>query len=639
MKKNLAHHYSNDNGLLHRALTHKKITAGLLSTLISLSSVPVFAQTSIDNGVLDEMIVTANRYAQTANESLASVSVITREDIQQSAAYDLPELLAGQAGVVIRSSGPYGQQTSLFLRGTNSNHVLVLVDGVKLYSATAGSTALQHIPLTQIERIEVVRGPRSSLYGAEAIGGVVQIFTRRSEQQNSARVELGAGSNNSREINTGLTLSGEKAQFSFNARHFNTDGIDTIVHDSANDNDGYRNNAFNAQFDYRFNSTLAFASSLMDVQGEVNYDNCYNSITFTSSDECISDYQQQTISNSFKFTPGGIWDGQLQFSRSKDFDENFSDDQRQYTFETERDAVSFTNNFQLSDTQMLALGIDYADDTVTSDFLGASTPESRNNTAVFALWNQQIEQLQLNLSLRSDDNEQFDQHTTGNIALGYPLAKDLSGFISYGTAFKAPSFNDLYSAFGGNPDLQPEESASTEIGVRGTIDDASWSFNIYQTDIDNLIIYDQTTSTSENIAQSQIRGAELNSSLQLAQWQFDLALSYTDPRNKSGDDKDKVLQSRPKQTLSIQANRDFGQFSLGGSLLTQSQRYTSSDNSTSSPGYGLLNAHASYQLNKNMSLQAKLSNLLDKDYILNEGFGTTYSTLGRSLFVNLAYQL
>jgi len=639
VKKNLAHHYSNDNGLLHRALTHKKITAGLLSTLISLSSVPVFAQTSIDNGVLDEMIVTANRYAQTANESLASVSVITREDIQQSAAYDLPELLAGQAGVVIRSSGPYGQQTSLFLRGTNSNHVLVLVDGVKLYSATAGSTALQHIPLTQIERIEVVRGPRSSLYGAEAIGGVVQIFTRRSEQQNSARVELGAGSNNSREINTGLTLSGEKAQFSFNARHFNTDGIDTIVHDSANDNDGYRNNAFNAQFDYRFNSTLAFASSLMDVQGEVNYDNCYNSITFTSSDECISDYQQQTISNSFKFTPGGIWDGQLQFSRSKDFDENFSDDQRQYTFETERDAVSFTNNFQLSDTQMLALGIDYADDTVTSDFLGASTPESRNNTAVFALWNQQIEQLQLNLSLRSDDNEQFDQHTTGNIALGYPLAKDLSGFISYGTAFKAPSFNDLYSAFGGNPDLQPEESASTEIGVRGTIDDASWSFNIYQTDIDNLIIYDQTTSTSENIAQSQIRGAELNSSLQLAQWQFDLALSYTDPRNKSGDDKDKVLQSRPKQTLSIQANRDFGQFSLGGSLLTQSQRYTSSDNSTSSPGYGLLNAHASYQLNKNMSLQAKLSNLLDKDYILNEGFGTTYSTLGRSLFVNLAYQL
>lgn len=639
MKKSIAHQYIIHNNLLHKALRYKKFTAGLLGGLISLGSAPVLAQSSTDDGTLEEMIVTANRYAQTANESLASVSVITREDIEQSAAYDLPELLAGQAGVVIRSSGPYGQQTSLFLRGSNSNHVLILVDGVKLYSATAGSTALQHIPLTQIERIEIVRGPRSSLYGAEAIGGVIQIFTRRSEQQNSARLELGTGSNNSREVNTGLSLVGDKAQFSVNARHFNTDGIDTIVHDSVNDNDGYRNNAFNAQFDYRFNSALSFATSLMDIQGEVNYDNCYNSITFTSSDACTSDFKQQTISNSFKFTPGGIWDGQLQFSRSKDFDENYSDAQRQYTFETERDAISFTNNFQLSDTQLFALGADYADDTVSSDFLDASTPNSRDNTAVFALWNQQLDQLQLNLSVRSDDNEQFDRHATGNIALGYPLAENLSGFISYGTAFKAPTFNDLYSAFGGNPDLQPEESASTEIGVSGMINDASWSFNIYQTDIDNLIIYDQTTFTSENIAQSQIRGAELNSSLQLAKWQFDLALSYTDPRNKSGDDKDRVLQSRPKQTLSIQVSRDFGRFALGSSLLAQSQRYTSSDNSESSPGYGLLNAHASYQLNKNMSVEAKLSNLLDKDYILNQGFGTTYSTLGRSLFVNLAYQL
>lgn len=639
MKKTIAHQHAIQNSLLYKTFKHKKLICGLLNGLIGLSSAQVFAQSPADNDTFEEMIVTANRYAQTANESLASVSVISREDIEQSTAYDLPELLAGVAGVVVRSSGPYGQQTSLFLRGSNSNHVLVLVDGAKLYSATTGSTALQHIPLSQVERIEVVRGPRSSLYGAEAIGGVIQIFTRRTEQQNGARVELGAGSNSSREVNTGLSLVSEKAQFSVNVRHFNTDGIDTIVHDSINDNDGYRNSAFNAQFDYRFNSAVAFSSSVMDAQGEVNYDNCYNSITFTSSDECSSDYKQQSISNSVNFTPGGIWDGQLQFSRSKDFDENYSDTQRQYTFETEREAVSFTNNFQLSDTQMLALGIDYADDTVSSDFLGASTPDSRDNTAVFALWNQQLDQLQFNLSLRSDDNEQFDQHTTGNISLGYPLTGNLTGFISYGTAFKAPSFNDLYSAFGGNPDLQPEESASTEIGVRGTIDEASWSFNIYQTDIDDLIIYNQTTFTSENIAQAQIRGAELNSSLQLAQWQLQLALSYTDPRNKSGDDEDKVLQSRPKQTLSIQAQRDFGRFSLGSSLLAQSQRYTSSDNSTSSPGYGLLNAHASYQLSKSMTVQAKLSNLLDKDYILNEGFGTTYSTLGRSLFVNLSYQL
>ncbi|HED33472.1 MAG TPA: TonB-dependent receptor [Gammaproteobacteria bacterium] len=611
-------------------LTHSVCLIGLMN------SFSVFA----DEDTLDEVIVTANRYSQTTDESLSSTTVITRADIEKSSALDLPALLSHVAGFDLRSSGAYGKATSAFVRGTNSDHLLTLVDGVKLYSATAGNTAFQHIPLDQIERIEIVRGPRSSVYGSEAIGGVLQIFTRKAKKRSSASINSGLGSNNSKEFSVNFAGVTEKASISLNARRFRTDGIDAIVHTAPNDNDGYDNDSVSATIDYRFNQTFSLKSSFMNAQGNTQFDNCFNTTTFAISDDCSSDFVQQTFSNTLSITPAGIWDGQLQLGTSRDLNDNFWESAPNGTFETNRYDSSFINNLQLSENQLLVIGIDSEIDFVDATPYPATTPDSRYNVGFFTAWNANFSRLNIELNTRTDDNEQFNRHNTGSIALGLKISDSINTFISYGSAFKAPSFNELYFPFFGQDNLKPEESTNLEIGLRGKHAAGNWSLNMYQNKIDNLISFDTTTFLANNIDRSQITGAEFTSNAQLSQWNINSSLSYTDPVNKSGPDKGKQLQARTKSTFSLTANRNFGDYNLGMSLLAQSKRYQNSDNTNSTSGYALIDLTSEYNFTSRLKLALKLNNVFDRDYAVNQTFtGSNYSTLGRNVFVNLIYNM
>ncbi|VAW57952.1 Outer membrane vitamin B12 receptor BtuB [hydrothermal vent metagenome] len=627
---------------------YKRITDIVLTHSICLIGlIGSFNLFAAESSTLDEVIVTASRYSQTADESLTSTTVITRADIEQSSALDLPGLLSRVAGFDLRSSGAYGKATSAFVRGTNSDHLLTLIDGVKIYSATLGTTAFQHIPLDQIERIEIVRGPRSSVYGAEAIGGVIQIFTRKGKKQPTATANVGLGSNNSKEVSASFGGATENARFSLNARGFKTDGIDALVHTAPNDNDGYTNDSINARFDYKFNQTLSLQSSFMNAQGNTQFDNCFNpdpALTFPDniSDDCSSDFVQQTFSNTLNITPDGIWDGQLQLGTSRDFSENFWESITNGTFETRRDDASFINNLQFSENQLLALGIDYSNDTVDSTSFLSNAPSSRDNTGLFAAWNASFNKLNIELNARTDDNEQFNRHNTGSVALGFKISKNMNTFISYGSAFKTPTFNQLYFPGFGSPALKPEESDSLEVGLRGKYPTGNWSLNIYQTNIDNLIAgvgaFPNTIAT--NINKSQITGTELTSSNRISKWRIDTSLSYTDPVNKSGPDSGKQLQGRAKETLSLSANRNFGSYNLGISLLAQSKRYQNADNTNSTAGYGLVDLTGEYHFNSQFKLALKLNNIFDKNYAVNQFFtGNNYSTLGRNFFVNLIYNM
>ena len=584
---------------------------------------------------LNEVIVTANRYTQNIDESLVSSTVITREDIERSSSQDLPSLLSRVAGLDIRTSGSYGKASSAFMRGTNSSHLLTLIDGVKLYSATSGGTAFQHIPLDQIERIEIVRGPRSSVYGSEAIGGVIQIFTRKGNKT-SASANVGYGSNSSKELSASFTGNTEKASFGLTASSFKTDGIDAIVHTAANDNDGYNNDSVSANFDYQFNSSFAFKSSFMNAQGTTLYDGCYSG---GSSDDCSTDFTQQVFSNTLKITPSGMWDAEIQLGTSRDLSDSFVNGAANSSFNTNSDNAAFINNLQISDEHLIVLGVDYAKDNVNTTAYTSSTPESRDNTGLFAAWNGQFKQLNIELNIRNDDNEQFGKNSTGSVAIGHPITKKIQAFISYGTAFKAPTFNQLYYPFYGTATLIPEESDSTEIGVRGEYESGSWSFNVYQTNIDNLIATD-SNFTAQNIDKSQITGAELVSNTSLFKWNINTALSYTDPVNKSDKNNGKQLQARAKETLSVAADRNIGSYNVGISFLAQSKRYQKADNSTSTPGYGVVDLSADYNINSQFKLALKFNNILDKDYALNQNYsGSDYSTLGRNFFINLSYQM
>lgn len=605
-----------------------------------LSSFNLFAEeTTSDDQNLNEVIVTANRYSQNVDETLSSATVITRDDIEKSTAQDLPALLSRVAGLDIRPSGTYGKNTSSFMRGTNSSHLLTLIDGIKLYSATAGSTSLQHIPLDQIERIEIVRGPRSSVYGSEAIGGVIQIFTRKGSSKPSASANVGLGSNNSKELSASFSGATDKANFNLTASSFKTDGIDAIVHTTPNDDDGYTNDSVSASFDYQFNSSFAFKSSFMNAQGNTLYDNCFNS-SFISSDDCSTDFTQQTFSNTLHITPEGMWDAQLQIGTSRDLNDSFWEGADNGSFNTKRDDAAFINNLQITDDQLIVLGVDYAEDDVSTSAYPAGTPETRDNIGIFAAWNAQFNSMDIELNLRRDDNEQFNTHNTGSIAFGMPISDNIQTFVSYGTAFKAPTFNELYFPFFGVPTLVPEESESFEIGIRGKYNSGNWSFNVYQTNIDNLISYDSTIFLANNIDKSQITGAELVSSTRLLQWNINTSLSYTDPVNKSGDNNGKQLVARAKETLSITVDRNIGHYNVGVALLAQSKRYQNSDNSVSTAGYGVVDLSVNYNFTSQFKLAVQLNNILDKEYAVNKTFGgANYNTLDRNFFVNLVYTM
>ena len=609
----------------------------------SLSSFNLFAEEiANDDQKLNEVIVTANRYAQSADETLSSVSVITRDDIENSSAQDLPSLLSHVAGIDFRASGSYGKLTSTFMRGTNSSQLLTLVDGVKIYSATAGGTAFQHIPLEQIERIEVIRGPRSSVYGSEAIGGVIQIFTRKGKTKPAASANIGLGSNNSKELSASFSGATDKANFNLTASSFKTDGIDAVVRTTPNDNDGYNNDSISANVDYQFNPNIALNSAFMNAQGSSEYDGCFNS-SFASSDNCLTEFTQQIFNNTLKITPDGMWDAELQVGLSKDLSNEFFDEADNGNFSTKREHASFINNLQITDDHLIVLGADYAKDNVSTTAYLASAPESRDNTGLFAAWNGLINKHNIELNLRNDDNQQFGTHSTGSIAIGQPIGKSMNIFASYGSAFKAPTFNDLYYPGYGSETLKPEESSSAEIGIRGKYNNASWSFNIYQTNIDNLIAGVETapfTYTATNINKAQISGAELISNIQLLKWNIDTAITYTNPVNKSGDNKGKQLQARAKETLSITAKRNIGRYNIGMALLAQSKRYQNASNTSSTPGYGVVDFNVNYNFTSQFKLAVQLNNILDKEYAVNQTFsGDNYSTLDRNFFVNLMYTM
>ncbi|VAW66278.1 Outer membrane vitamin B12 receptor BtuB [hydrothermal vent metagenome] len=621
---------------------YKNVRKTILTCSICLSTNISSFNLHAENNELNEVIVTANRYSQTVDDSLSSVTVITRSNIEQSSASDLPSLLSRIPGLDVRTSGAYGKATSIFMRGTNSSHLLTLIDGVKLYSATAGNTSFQHISLDQIERIEIVRGPRSSIYGSEAIGGVIQIFTRKGKQQPSASANIGLGSNNSKEISAGFSGATENASFNLTARGFKTDGIDAIVHTSNNDKDGYNNDSISANFNYHFNQALSLQSSYMNSQGNTEYDSCIDTFSgsFSSSDDCSSEFTQQTFSNTLNITPDGMWDGKFLIGTSRDFNNNDWESTANGRFETNRDDLSFTNNLQLSEERLLVLGVDYSKDTVEASPYPATAAPSRDNFGLFTAWNGAISNHDIEISFRSDDNEQFNRHNTGSISVGHNLSTHSRVFISYGTAFKAPTFNELYFPFFGLETLKPEEADSIEIGLTGKYTSGNWSLNFYQTRIDNLIAYDSNTFLAQNIERAKIKGAELISTILISNWRLNTSLSYTDPVNKSGPNYGKQLQARAKETFSLSANRVLGKHNLGISFLAQSKRYQNAENTASTAGYGIIDLTADYNFNADFKLALKINNILDKEYSLNQApSGDNYSTLGRNFFINLVYTM
>ncbi|SIQ50177.1 TonB-dependent vitamin B12 receptor [Marinobacterium stanieri] len=587
------------------------------AVLLAGSAVAAQAQTSSDT-----LLVTATRTAQTADQALASVSVIDRAEIERKQAQTVTELLESTPGLTLINNGGRGKATSISLRGTSSGHVLVLIDGIKAGSATLGTTAFEHLAVDQIERIEVVRGPRSSLYGSEAIGGVVHIFTRKGEQGFNPRFSVGAGSDAAREVTLGASGGNEKGWYNLSISDYRTDGFSAKQEGSYGynpDDDGYDNRSYALSGGYQLSDRLEGRLSWSQNRGDNEYDGG------SDFDNYSNESRLQTLGGELRLAVSNNWDLSLTAGQSRDKGTVYGDGVYQSHIETQRDTANLQSEHSFSHSQ-LTWGVDYQQDEVTSS--SAYSVGERDNLGVFALYQLYLGQHDLAFSLREDDNEQFGNQTTGSIAWGMELPHALRLTASYGTAFSAPTFNDLYWPGSGNPDLEPEESDSWELGLSGDHAGIEWSANLYQNDVDNLIAWAPNAEgfwVPMNVDEARIRGLELAASTRLANWDLSTTLDLMDPKDRNTDE---LLRRRPRKTLNVSADRDFGRYSLGSSLRAVGER---EDGGDELEAYTRIDVRGSYQLGQDWALKAKIENLLDEEYETAKGYNQPDRTYWLSL--------
>lgn len=607
----------------------------LLVGALLLPTVPASAVV-VDDTEVDPVIVTATRTAQTADATLASVSVITREDIERRQARSVPDALRGIPGLAITNNGGAGKTTSFFLRGTESDHVLVLIDGVKVGSATLGTTAFQNLPIDAVERIEVVRGPRSSLYGSEAIGGVIQIFTRKGGGDLRPRFSVGAGSYGTAKVSGGLSGGGERGWIDVGASYEDTDGFNACAGQAVPgagcyvdepDDDGFRSRSTSARMGYRFTDWIEAEAHWLRSDGENDYDG-----SVWAGNE--SKDRQQLLGGRLRLTPSGAWTSTLAAGRAWDASRLYHGGAFLDRIATERDSLSWQNDLMLGADHLVTLGIDYQRDRVEGTL--AYDEDARDNTGLFGQYLGRFGGHDLELSLRRDDNEQFGDYATGSAAWGYGLANGLRLTASYGTAFKAPSFNELYYPGFGNPDLDPEESRSLEFGLAGRLSLARWSLNLYQTDIDDLIAYDAALWAPNNIDSARIRGLEAVVATELYDWAIEANLTLLDAENSSdGPNAGNRLPRRPEQTFALDLDRAFGRIGVGGTLFVAGRSYDDAANDVRLDGYSLVDLRAEYAFSSDLRVQGRVENLFDEDYQT----ANWYNQPGRAFYVTLRYAL
>jgi vitamin B12 transporter len=595
------------------------------------SALPFAAQAqSSDADALDEVVVTATRTAITTDAALAPVEVIDREAIQRSQATSLNDLLRGRAGINLSNQGGAGKLTSLFLRGAESDQVLVLVDGVRIGSATSGQAAFQDLPVALIDRIEIVRGPRSSLYGSDAIGGVIQIFTRRDKGPAQFRFRVGAGSHGYREGSLGFGGSGERSWFGVDVGLQRTDGIDACrgagfpvfagcFVDGQTDRDGYENHSFSARAGMDIGESIALETHALYVSGHSDYDG-----GFVDS----SDIAQQAAGAKLKWKAHDRIDLGLGIGSNKDGSDNFIDGVANGYFVSRRDSASLQADIDLTDMQLLTLGADWLRDRVSSDTVYDRV--RRGNRAVFAQYQTTFGANSLQLALRNDDNDQFGSETTGTAAWGLSFAKDWRVTASYGTGFKAPTFNELYFPFSSNPALRPEASKTFEAGIAWRREATGIRLDVFNTSADDLIAFDLTTFAPINIARARLRGAELRVDSTIFGWNLDASASWLDPEDRvSGN----VLPRRAKQTARLELDRTFGKFRLGFIGAAEGSRYDNLANTRRLGGFATLDVRGEYAFAADWTLQARIANAFDRAYET----AAFYNQPGRELFVTLRF--
>ncbi|NVZ21026.1 TonB-dependent receptor domain-containing protein [Pseudomonas costantinii] len=570
---------------------------------------------------LPDVVISANRQVQARNDSSAANTVFTRDDIDRLQPTSVSDLLSRVPGVQVAQSGGRGSATNVYIRGTSTAQSLVLVDGQRISSSTTGTSNLQYLNIDQIERIEVLRGSRSAIYGSDAIGGVIQIFTRRNTESGlQPRVHLGFGSQQTWERSVGLSGGDGQTRFNLGASLDDTAGIDRTrtSYPSDGDHDAYRNQSTSFSLSHAFNDDLEAGVNVLDNRGKSEFDSPFgrvDAITFQSfQQKPYTDFTVSSVSSYVDARINDAWKSRVELGHSENREETLDklSDERS-VFNTYRDSLTWQNDLTLNDQNSLILGADWYEDRVNSS--AQLNEDHRWNRAAFIQHRFQAQSFSTELGLRRDQNQQFGGHNSWSGTFTLPLNPDNDLLLSYSEGFRAPTFNDLYypdNSYGknSNPNLKPETSKSYEVQWRSQLGDTSrLEASLYRTDIQDAIVF--ASGGPQNVSSARINGFEAALKQELFGWQSSLAIALIDPRDR---DTGHTLARRAKRTVSLDLDRQFDRFGVGASWQAVSSSYDDAANKQPMGGYGLLGLRGSWAVTHEIKLEMKLDNLLNKDY-------------------------
>ncbi|PLY37029.1 TonB-dependent vitamin B12 receptor BtuB [Pectobacterium aquaticum] len=598
-----------------------------LLTALSVTAFSGWAQETDNN----TMTVTANRFQQPVNSVLAPTSIVTREDIDRWQAKSMTDIVRRLPGVGVSRSGGLGQLSSIYIRGTEAKHALILIDGIPFArSGIANEIDIEQIPVALVQRIELIRGPRSAVYGSGAIGGVINIITRGGDEKSQIGVGVGSkgyqeysGTVRQRFAGTLATLAGSyQATNGFNVQPASSYSVDQ-------DRDGFRNKSFWGGLEHKFNDNLGGFFRGFGYGNSVDYDAGY----LNGGDE--RQFYNQSWDAGLLFNQG-IYSSQLiaNYQTLKDY--NYASVYGLYGTDTSLDRmeqryIQWGNNILVGHGSISA-GIDWKQERLVSSSPYGIDPYQREDTGVYLTAQQQLGRVTLDASGREDHDDQFGWHGTWQTAVGWEFVDGYRATLSYGTGFLAPSLGQQFGAgrFGiaANPNLKPEESKQWEAGLEGLTGPLNWRLSTYRYEIENLITYSNTSYY--NVKSATIEGVELTGSFDTGIFTHHISLGYNDPRD---DQTGKLLNRRSQSTGQYELSMNVYDADVDVIYQYNGRRFDDRANTVRLPSYSTVDLAASYPITSHLTVRGRIANLFDKDYETAYG----YRTAGREYYLTGSY--
>jgi vitamin B12 transporter len=581
-----------------------------------------FPISSVAQGpALKETVVTATRSAMRADELVSDVKVIDRQAIEASTARTVPELLARTAGVQMSANGGMGKQSSVFIRGAENRHTILMVDGVRLASATAGIPSWENIPVDMIERIEVLKGPASALYGSEGVGGVVQIFLRKGVEGFHPYASVTAGSDSHVAAAAGMQAGRGALRYSVGVQRLRNKGFsatnENVPFGQFNpDRDPFEQDSVNATASYGINKAWSVDAGLLYADGISAFD---DGLGFNARSALRTLAAHAGIKG--KLLQG--WQTELRFAQGNDTN-NTIEASFPGAFKTEQSHWTWQNNVDTPLGVVLA-GLEHRVQKVSGSVAYPVT--SRTINAAFAGINGGSGRHSWQFNARRDANSQFGDVNTWLAGYGFRISPAWRVHASRGTSFVAPSFNQLYFPFFGNPLLQPERGRNTDLGI-------AWAANGHEVKLvrfDNRIRGFMTNTTIPINVQARIDGWTLGYEGKLGALNLRASLDELDPRRVATGQQ---LPRRAKRQFAAGADYGMGAWRFGGALVHVGDRFDDAANALPLPAYTTADVYADWQVVRDWSVQAKLNNVTDRKY--ETAFG--YNQAGRGFYLTLRWQ-